>query len=234
MPACGRETSDWRSWPPDTDSHTETETRHSSDASSRRGSSYGTARRYAPEGARLSLAGAEAGASSPTRRPARRGRIGARRYGMARGARVRDRAAGHVSSRKGTHAACGGVVLQCRLGRLCRGESLTLVARRVGVFAGRDGVGIANLAVAAMDPDFPAALVADDVTGSGDRFLLRISVSARPRASRLLHIPSALGIGHDMSAFISLGHNDHLLCSPIVCDTASEMQRQRAVDAKST
>lgn len=153
---------------------------------------------------------------------------------MARGARVPAGSGYGTRVGQEAHAACGGVALQCRLDRLRRGESLTLVAWRVGVFAGRDGVGIANLAVAAMDPDFPAALVADDVTGSGDRFLLRISVSARPRASRLLHIPSALGIGHDMSAFISLGHHDHLLYSPIVCDTASEMQRQRAVDVRST
>jgi hypothetical protein len=43
---------------------------------------------------------------------------------------------------------------------------------------------------------------------------LGVGVSARARASGFLDVPSPLGIGHNMPAFVPLSQLDHLLLLP--------------------
>ena len=90
------------------------------------------------------------------------------------------------------------------------GRRLHRLAGRL-VRAGGDGVGLADLAVGAVDDDLAAAVVADDLGGPLDRLGLRRRLRAGALGALLLHLPAVLG-GDD----VPVGHGWISLLSPVV------------------
>lgn len=65
----------------------------------------------------------------------------------------------------------------------------------VGVVAGRDGVRIANLAVAVVDNDLAASQVADDFFGAVLGASLGFVMGAGALSAGRLYVPAAIGVG---------------------------------------
>src|SRR5664279_4373305 len=80
-----------------------------------------------------------------------------------------------------------------------------LVSGRVRVVSRRDGVGVSDPAILAMNPDLSPALVAHDLPGSVHCLLLGIRVLDRLAAARLLDIPASLRVRHYVTSFVCLG-----------------------------
>src|SRR5437764_7984962 len=72
------------------------------------------------------------------------------------------------------------------------------VARRERVMAGRDGVGVADPAVAAVRNDLASTGVVDDLAGAADGVRLRVVMAARALSAGLLDVPATARVRHDV------------------------------------
>jgi hypothetical protein len=90
--------------------------------------------------------------------------------------------------------------------------TLPTIARRIGVVSARHRINVTYLTLTVPDLQLAAAQVGEDVPRAVHGVGLRISVSAGPRSSGVLHVPSAVGIRLDDAArWVALRHSAVLL-----------------------
>src|SRR5689334_13052824 len=81
--------------------------------------------------------------------------------------------------------------------RMIGQASSELPSRAAGVVSGRDGVGLADLAVAACDSQLASTSVAQDLPRAVGSLGLGVEVAAAALASRVDHVPATVRVGSD-------------------------------------
>ncbi len=103
--------------------------------------------------------------------------------------------------------------------------SMLLVSGRERIVAGRNSVAISYPAVLAVDANFAAPGVADDLLGPSNRFLLRVRVGARTLSMWLLDVPASIWIRDYVTIFWH---------APPLCRSSGASYRSRHSNVRST